>query len=115
MEKFVYLFKWIFVVLCDLLFFSILFIMFILVGRVFDMLWLYWVDVVLLVVFIFGRDIFGQGSFGKVFMGLVVTLVNDLCSAFLFIGSRILRNILLLLFVVGYIMEFVVMVYVVDG
>ncbi len=115
LEKPAHPFKRTFAVLCDLLFFSIVSTTLILIGRAFDMSWLFWLDGLLFVAFLLGRDIPTQGSPGKVLTGLAVTPADDPRSALLSTGSRILRNITLLVPVIGYTMEFVVMAYAADG
>jgi hypothetical protein len=77
--------------------------------------WFLWADGVLLVAFVMFKDVYDQGSLGKVFCGIGLSPSEGTNPSEISVGSRVLRNLPWLLPIAGQTMEFIVMSYAADG
>ncbi len=114
-EKPAHPFKRLFAVLVDLLLFSTVSAALIVGSRWLERPWLLWADLGLLALYVLLRDVYGPGSLGKVLTGLSLAPEDDLRPEHLSFGARVLRQLTLLVPVLGHTMEFVVMAYAADG
>jgi len=115
LEKPAHPFKRLFAVMVDLLVFSAVSAGLSILALKTDATWPYWLNGGLLLAWMLFRDVYGDGSIGKVLTGLAVTPVDGRTSAALLPGQRIGRNLTMLLPVAGHTMELVVMAYAADG
>ena len=115
LEKPAHPFKRVFAVSVDLLILATISTGLILLGRKLGFEAMPWVSLGLTLTLFLLRDLFGEGSPGKVLSGLGLAPMHDTRSEALDGGARIARNLPHLLPIAGHTMELVVMVYASDG